>query len=74
MVVPGPIRLGQLLKFADLVDSGADAKPLLAAGLVQVNGVVDSRRGRQLVSGDVVAAAGRTVRVQIELAPGEPSA
>ena len=49
------IRLGQFLKLADLVDAGSDAKPLLAEGLVTVNGSVETRRGRQLVRGDVVA-------------------
>jgi ribosome-associated protein len=48
------IRLGQFLKLADLVDTGADAKPLLADGLVTVNGEVETRRGRQLAKGDVV--------------------
>ena len=48
------IRLGQFLKLADLVDAGSDAKPLLADGLVSVNGEVETRRGRQLVKGDVV--------------------
>lgn len=57
------IRLGQLLKLADLVDSGADAKPLLAQGLVLVNGEVETRRGRQLARGDVVSLGGAAVRV-----------
>jgi ribosome-associated protein len=57
------IRLGQFLKLADLVDTGADAKGVLAAGLVRVNGDVESRRGRQLVAGDVVELGGRRVVV-----------
>jgi ribosome-associated protein len=57
------IRLGQFLKLADLVDTGADAKGLLAEGLVRVNGDVETRRGRQLVAGDVVELAGRRVVV-----------
>jgi ribosome-associated protein len=61
------IRLGQFLKLADLVDTGADVKPLLADGDVRVNGEVETRRGRQLAHDDVVtvdAPAGvRTVRV-----------
>lgn len=57
------IRLGQLLKLADLVDSGGEAKDLLAAGEVAVNGEPETRRGRQLVRGDEVTAAGETVRV-----------
>ncbi len=52
------IRLGQFLKLADLVDAGSDAKPLLAQGLVTVNGEVERRRGRQLVRGDLVTLAG----------------
>ena len=57
------IKLGQFLKLADLVDSGSEAKPLLAGGMVRVNDVVETRRGRQLVAGDVVAIAARSVRV-----------
>jgi ribosome-associated protein len=59
----GTIRLGQFLKLADLVESGAEAKPLIADGAVTVNGEVETRRGRQLVSGDVVALGGRSARV-----------
>lgn len=51
----GGIDLGQLLKFAGLVDTGGDAKALLAEGVVLVNGEVDTRRGRTLRDGDVVA-------------------
>ena len=57
------IKLGQFHKLADLVDTGADAKGLLARGLVRVNGDVETRRGRQLAAGDVVECAGRRVRV-----------
>jgi ribosome-associated protein len=57
------IRLGQFLKLADLIESGAEAKPVLADGLVRVNGEVETRRGRQLHHGDVVELAGRTVTV-----------
>jgi len=57
------IKLGQFLKLSDLVDTGADAKGLLAQGLVRVNGDVETRRGRQLAAGDVVECAGRRVQV-----------
>ena len=57
------IRLGQFLKLANLVESGSDAKPLLADGQVSVNGEVETRRGRQLVAGDVVSLAGHSARV-----------
>jgi ribosome-associated protein len=57
------IRLGQLLKLAGMVDSGAEAKELLADGAVSVNGEPEERRGRQLHRGDVVVAAGEELRV-----------
>lgn len=57
------IRLGQFLKLAGLADGGSDAKALVEAGEVTVNGRVDTRRGRQLHDGDVVTLAGRSVRV-----------
>ena len=57
------IRLGQLLKLAGLVESGGEAKTLLAEGRVKVNGVVETRRGAQLHPGDVVHAPGATVQL-----------
>lgn len=56
------IRLGQLLKLADLASGGGDIKAILADG-VSVNGETEDRRGRQLRPGDVVAAAGEELRV-----------
>ncbi|MCW2761075.1 MAG: RNA-binding protein [Marmoricola sp.] len=57
------IRLGQFLKLANMIDSGSDAKELMIQGLVTVNGQVETRRGRQLVQGDVVALGGVQSRV-----------
>jgi ribosome-associated protein len=63
------IRLGQFLKLANLVESGAEARSLIADGAVLVNGEVDTRRGRQLVKGDVVSLAGQVARVSDESEP-----
>ncbi len=57
------IRLGQLLKLANLVDSGSDAKTLLMGGEVMVNDEVEMRRGRQLRNGDVVSLDDVAVRI-----------
>ncbi len=57
------IRLGQLLKLSALADSGTDARELLLASGVTVNGEPEARRGRQLHRGDVVAVGEQTVRV-----------
>ncbi len=48
------IRLGQLLKLANLVETGGAARGLLESGEVRVNGEVETHRGRQLGVGDVV--------------------
>ena len=57
------IRLGQLLKLANLVDSGSDAKTLLMGGEVLVNDEVEIRRGRQLRNGDVISLDDVAVRI-----------
>jgi ribosome-associated protein len=57
------IRLGQFLKLAGLIDSGADAKSVIADGAVTVNDEVELRRGRQLRRGDTVSVGGRHARV-----------
>jgi ribosome-associated protein len=59
----GVIRLGQLLKVAGIVATGGEAKALLESGGVRVNDEPESRRGRQLRPGDVVAAGDDVVRI-----------
>ncbi|MFV0453055.1 MAG: RNA-binding S4 domain-containing protein [Propioniciclava sp.] len=61
--VGGTIRLGQFLKYANLAESGAQARLMLADGMVQVDGEVETRRGRQLHGGEVVEIQGARVRV-----------
>lgn len=48
------INLSQLLKFADVVSDGADAKILITEGYVKVNGEVEIRRGKKIYDGDEV--------------------
>jgi len=52
------ITLGQLLKAADVIDTGGQAKALLAGGDVLVNGEKETRRGRKLYPGDTVHVRG----------------
>jgi ribosome-associated protein len=66
------IRLGQFLKLAGLADTGADARVLLDLAEVEVNGVPESRRGRQLRPGDVVAVGDEQVRVSLQAGPTDP--
>jgi ribosome-associated protein len=52
-ISPGT-TLGRALKAAGLVGTGGEAKVLIQAGEVSVNGDVETRRGRKLEEGDVV--------------------
>ena len=57
------IRLGQLLKLAAVIDSGAEVKTFLATEPVWVNGEREARRGRQLSPGDLVRVGQRRLRL-----------
>lgn len=52
------IKLDSLLKLANLVMSGGEAKLLITEGQVLVNGQPEVRRGRKLYPGDMVALSG----------------
>ena len=57
------IKLGQLLKLADMVQDGVEAKNVITDGLVKVNGEVDDRRGRKVYEGDIVSYDGKENKV-----------
>lgn len=52
------IQLDQFLKWAGIVDSGGQAKEMIADGVVAVNGVTVGERRKKLYIGDVVAVKG----------------
>lgn len=52
------IKLQDLMKFADMVSSGGEAKVLIQEGEVSVNGEVCLQRGRKIRPGDVVSFQG----------------
>jgi ribosome-associated protein len=55
--------LGQALKVASLVGSGGEAKVLIQAGEVAVNGEIETRRGRRLEEGDVIEVGDERLEV-----------
>ena len=57
------IKLGQALKAVNMVGSGVEAKIVIQNGEVQVNGEVDTRRGKKLYDGDTFTYQGETVKV-----------
>jgi ribosome-associated protein len=61
--IPEGTTLGRALKAASLVGSGGEAKVLIQAGEVLVNGEVETRRGRKLEEGDVVEVGDERLEV-----------
>lgn len=55
------IRLGQLLKLANVVEHGGMAREVLDAGAVTVDEEVETRRGRQIRPGEIVQLDGEVL-------------
>lgn len=53
------MKLDQYLKWHGLVATGGEAKLRIQRGDVRVNGVIETRRGRQLACGDAVEVDGQ---------------
>ena len=60
-----PIELYKLLKFEGMAESGGEAKAVIAEGQVLVNGKVETRKRKQIVSGDIVEFRNEKIRVQL---------
>jgi ribosome-associated protein len=58
------IELYKLIKVMDLVDSGAQAKFIIADGYVQRNGEVETRKRAKIISGDIIQVAEATITVK----------
>lgn len=65
-----PVELYKVLKFEGLVGSGGEAKTVIDDGAVSVNGIVELRRRRKLVSGDVVVFGDTRLRLRGESESG----
>ncbi len=57
------IKLDQFLKLVGIASTGGQAKLMIIDGDVKVNGTVETRRGRKLVSSDQVTVEGQTFKV-----------
>lgn len=63
MTLDETIKLDQFLKLMGVVSTGGQAKMLIQAGEVLVNGELETRRGRKLVVGDRVSTMGEVFEV-----------
>ena len=55
-----PVELFKILKFEGLTSTGGEAKMVIAEGLVSVNGEVETRKSKKMLSGDVIEFAGHS--------------
>ncbi|MBU3804779.1 MAG: RNA-binding S4 domain-containing protein [Candidatus Cellulosilyticum pullistercoris] len=58
------IKLEQLMKFASMVQTGGEAKMLIAQELVLVNGEICTMRGKKIRPGDEVEFDGEVYKVK----------
>lgn len=61
------IKLDQFLKWVGIASTGGEAKLMIQDGDVTVNGIIETRRGRKLVAGDLVSVQGETYQVGTQL-------
>jgi len=59
------IKLDQFLKYQWVAQTGGEAKMMIWDEQVQVNGAIETRRGRKLVNGDRVTVFGETYVVDL---------
>ncbi|MGB3761226.1 MAG: RNA-binding S4 domain-containing protein [Rivularia sp. (in: cyanobacteria)] len=57
------IKLDQFLKLLGIASTGGQAKHMIVDGAVKVNGTLEIRRGRKLVTGDKVTVENQTFEV-----------
>ena len=61
-----PVELYKIIKLAGLASSGGEAKALIAAGEVLVNGTTETRKRKKIVSGDVIEMGQEKICCQLE--------
>lgn len=61
-----PVELYKILKFEGLANSGAEAKLMIADGLVSVNSAVETRKRRKMLSGDVLCVDGIELKLELD--------
>jgi ribosome-associated protein len=60
-----PVELYKILKFEGMVATGGEAKQVIAEGLVLVNGEVETRKRKKIVTGDTIEFEQDLIRIQL---------
>jgi ribosome-associated protein len=61
-----PVELYKVLKFEGMCSSGAAAKHVVADGQVMVNGEIETRKRKKLVTGDIIKFANDSIRLRLQ--------
>jgi len=59
-----PVELYKILKFEGMTSSGGEAKLVIEQGLVLVNGKVETRKRKKIISGDVIEFASEKISIK----------
>ena len=59
-----PVELFKILKFEGIASSGAEAKDLIAAGAVLVNGIIEKQKRKKMVAGDTIELNGEIFQLK----------
>jgi len=62
-----PVELYKILKFEGLLSSGGEAKLAIEQGLVRVNGAIETRKRKKMVSDDIIEYADEKIRLKLAL-------
>jgi len=65
-ILKEPVELCKILKFESMVSSGGEAKFVIAEGQVLVNGKIETRKRKKIVSGDIVEFGKEKIRIQLK--------
>jgi len=60
-----PVELYKILKFEGMTSSGGEAKLVIEQGQVRVNGSVETRKRKKIVSGDVIEFASEKIQMKL---------
>lgn len=60
-----PVELFKILKFEGIASSGSEAKDMIAAGTVLVNGKIEKQKRKKMVAGDTIELKDETFRLKL---------
>ena len=65
-----PIELYKILKFEGMIESGGQAKAVIAAGEVLLNGKIETQKRKKILTGDVIEFNQDRIRIELAEADG----